>query len=40
MKYNHVFDSVISADARGLIEYWTPDTLQFPENKYVRLRGF
>uniref|UniRef100_A0A9I9CK09 peptidylprolyl isomerase n=1 Tax=Cucumis melo TaxID=3656 RepID=A0A9I9CK09_CUCME len=32
MKYNHVFDSVISADARGLIEYWTPDTLQFPEN--------
>ncbi|XP_038894702.1 peptidyl-prolyl cis-trans isomerase CYP71 [Benincasa hispida] len=32
MKYNHVFDSVISADAKGLIEYWTPDTLQFPEN--------
>lgn len=32
MKYNHVFDSVISADAKGLIEYWSPDTLQFPEN--------
>ncbi|XP_022969540.1 peptidyl-prolyl cis-trans isomerase CYP71 [Cucurbita maxima] len=32
MKYNHVFDAVISADAKGIIEYWTPDTLQFPEN--------
>ena len=35
MKYNHVFDAVISADAKGIIEYWTPDTLQFPENEYV-----
>lgn len=40
MKYNHVFDSVISADAKGLIEYWSPDTLQFPENEYVLVHGF
>lgn len=33
MKYNHVFDSVISADANGIIEYWNPTTLQFPENE-------
>ncbi|KAJ1401785.1 WD40/YVTN repeat-like-containing domain superfamily, partial [Sesbania bispinosa] len=33
MKYNHVYDSVISADAKGIIEYWNPTTLQFPENE-------
>lgn len=32
MKYNHVFDTVISADDKGIIEYWSPATLQFPEN--------
>ncbi|KAI8567082.1 hypothetical protein RHMOL_Rhmol02G0093500 [Rhododendron molle] len=32
MKYNHVFDTVISADAKGIIEYWNPATLQFPED--------
>ncbi|KAJ8568460.1 hypothetical protein K7X08_027993 [Anisodus acutangulus] len=32
MKYNHVFDTVISADGKGIIEYWSPATLQFPEN--------
>ncbi|XP_057955576.1 peptidyl-prolyl cis-trans isomerase CYP71 [Malania oleifera] len=32
MKYNHVFDTVISADSKGIIEYWSPATLQFPEN--------
>lgn len=33
MKYNPVYDSVISADAKGLIEYWNPTTLQFPEDE-------
>nr|CAB3503706.1 unnamed protein product [Digitaria exilis] len=31
MKYNHVHDIVISADAKGLLEYWFPSTLEFPE---------
>lgn len=32
MKYNHAFDTVISADTMGIIEYWNPGTLQFPES--------
>lgn len=35
MKYNHEFDTVISADSRGIIEYWSPATLKFPEDEYV-----
>lgn len=35
MKYSHAFDSVISADDKGIIEYWNPATLHFPENGYV-----
>ncbi|XP_020260314.1 peptidyl-prolyl cis-trans isomerase CYP71 [Asparagus officinalis] len=31
MKYNPVYDVVISADAKGVLEYWCPTTLQFPE---------
>lgn len=31
MKYNHVNDIVISSDAKGIIEYWCSDKLQFPE---------
>ena len=33
MKYNHLFDTVISADTKGMIEYWSPGTFQFPEDK-------
>ncbi|PON47500.1 Cyclophilin-type peptidyl-prolyl cis-trans isomerase [Trema orientale] len=33
MKYNYLFDTVISADTKGMIEYWSPGTLQFPEDK-------
>ncbi|XP_044506984.1 peptidyl-prolyl cis-trans isomerase CYP71 [Mangifera indica] len=33
MRYNPVFDTVISADAQGIIEYWSPTTLQFPESE-------
>nr|CAB3481721.1 unnamed protein product [Digitaria exilis]CAB3483798.1 unnamed protein product [Digitaria exilis] len=33
MKYNHVHDIVISADAKGLLEYWFPSTLEFPEHE-------
>lgn len=33
MKYNPMFDIVISADAMGMIEYWNPATLQFPEDE-------
>ncbi|GMH11120.1 hypothetical protein Nepgr_012961 [Nepenthes gracilis] len=32
LKYNPVFDTVISADTHGLIEYWNPSTLEFPES--------
>ncbi|XP_051202469.1 peptidyl-prolyl cis-trans isomerase CYP71 [Lolium perenne] len=32
MKYNHVQDVVVSADAKGLLEYWSPSTLKFPED--------
>lgn len=35
MKYNHAQDVVISADAKGLLEYWSPSTLKFPEDAYV-----
>ena len=35
MRYNSVFDIVISADEKGIIEYWSPATLQFPESEYV-----
>ncbi|TQE02108.1 hypothetical protein C1H46_012294, partial [Malus baccata] len=31
MRFNPVFDTVISADQQGMVEYWTPDTLKFPE---------
>ncbi|KAI4322392.1 hypothetical protein L6164_022094 [Bauhinia variegata] len=33
MKYSPAYDSVISADTKGIIEYWNPTTLQFPEDK-------
>ncbi|KAJ6906541.1 peptidyl-prolyl cis-trans isomerase CYP71 isoform X1 [Populus alba x Populus x berolinensis] len=33
MKYNPLFDTVISVDAKGLIEYWSPTTLKFPESE-------
>ncbi|OIW21997.1 hypothetical protein TanjilG_28420 [Lupinus angustifolius] len=33
MKYNPIYDSVISADVKGIIEYWSPATLQFPEDE-------
>lgn len=35
MRFNPVFDTVISADDRGIIEYWSPETLKFPESEYV-----
>jgi len=35
MKFNPVYDTVISADTKGIIEYWNPTTLQFPEDEYV-----
>lgn len=33
MKFNPVYDTVISADTKGIIEYWNPTTLQFPEDE-------
>lgn len=33
MKYNQVLDSMISADDKGIIEYWNPATLKFPEDE-------
>ncbi|KAG0497286.1 hypothetical protein HPP92_001759 [Vanilla planifolia] len=32
MRYNHIYDTVISADANGVLDYWSPANLQFPED--------
>ncbi|KAJ4775642.1 Peptidyl-prolyl cis-trans isomerase-like 1 [Rhynchospora pubera] len=32
MRYNAAYDVVISADAKGLLEYWSPSDLKFPED--------
>ncbi|CAN6455360.1 unnamed protein product [Victoria cruziana] len=32
MKYNHAYDTVVSADTKGVLDYWSPSTLEFPEN--------
>lgn len=40
MKYNHVYDTVVSADVKGVLEYWSPSTLSFPEDGYVFLYFF
>jgi hypothetical protein len=34
MKYNATCDVVVSADAKGLIEYWSPNSLEFPSHWY------
>lgn len=34
MKYNAALDIVVSADSKGLIEYWSPETLEFPTHRY------
>jgi hypothetical protein len=34
MKYNAACDVVVSADAKGLIEYWSPNSLEFPSHWY------
>ncbi|CAD7694703.1 unnamed protein product [Ostreobium quekettii] len=31
MKYNAVFDTVISIDAKGVVEYWSGSTYDFPQ---------
>ncbi|KAL2608859.1 hypothetical protein R1flu_027432 [Riccia fluitans] len=30
MKYNPVYDIVLSADGKGVIDYWSPEDLKFP----------
>eukprot|EP01117_Protostelium_nocturnum_P018673 TRINITY_DN7855_c0_g1_i1.p1 TRINITY_DN7855_c0_g1~~TRINITY_DN7855_c0_g1_i1.p1 ORF type:complete len:617 (-),score=251.02 TRINITY_DN7855_c0_g1_i1:38-1888(-) len=32
IKYNEAYDSVVSCDSKGMIEYWNPETQQTPEN--------
>ncbi|MBA0704137.1 hypothetical protein Golax_016412 [Gossypium laxum] len=40
MRYNSAFDIVISGDEKGIIEYWSPATLQFPESEvHFRLKS-
>jgi peptidylprolyl isomerase domain and WD repeat-containing protein 1 len=34
MKYSPALDIVVSADAKALLEYWSPDTLEFPTHGY------
>ena len=31
--YNHVADVAVSIDDRGMVEYWDPETLEFPDGK-------
>ncbi|KAM0946161.1 putative peptidylprolyl isomerase transcription factor WD40-like family [Dioscorea sansibarensis] len=38
MKYNPVYDTVISADTKGVLEYWCPTTLQCPESGIVSFK--
>lgn len=33
MKYNAACDVVVSADLKGMLEYWSPDTLEFPTHR-------
>lgn len=33
MKYNAELDIVISVDQKGLIEYWSADTFDFPKDR-------
>ncbi|KAJ7562782.1 hypothetical protein O6H91_03G084400 [Diphasiastrum complanatum] len=33
MKYNSVYNTLVSADDKGLIEYWSPETLLFQSEK-------
>jgi hypothetical protein len=35
MRYNPVYDIVLSADSKGLLEYWSPDSLNFPDHRFV-----
>ncbi|KAJ3681569.1 hypothetical protein LUZ60_016058 [Juncus effusus] len=32
MRYNYVHDVVILSDVKGILEYWSPSTLSFPED--------
>lgn len=40
MRYNAAYDVVISADAKGFLEYWSPSDLKFPEDVYALLYYF
>jgi len=40
MKYSPALDIVVSADAKALLEYWNPDTLEFPKHGYFILFPF
>lgn len=35
MKYSPALDIVVSADSKALLEYWSPDTLEFPKHGYL-----
>jgi len=39
MKYNEKYDVVVSADEKGLIEYWTPESYEFPKNVAFELKS-
>ena len=39
MCYNASFDSIISCDARGMIEYWRPDTGKVPTEVNFQLKS-
>ncbi|CAM6084521.1 unnamed protein product [Calypogeia fissa] len=32
MRYNPIYDIVLSTDTKGLLEYWSPDSLLFPDH--------
>lgn len=35
MKYSSALDIVVSADGKALLDYWSPDTLEFPKHGYL-----
>lgn len=38
MAYNHLADVVISGDARGVLEYWSTSSLEFPSDSSISFR--
>eukprot|EP00457_Paulinella_chromatophora_P004165 gb/GEZN01004175.1/.p1 GENE.gb/GEZN01004175.1/~~gb/GEZN01004175.1/.p1 ORF type:complete len:661 (+),score=78.16 gb/GEZN01004175.1/:19-2001(+) len=38
IRYNHLFDTVVSVDSAGMIEYWSPETTQLPTKAGLKFK--